>query len=415
MDKPISSTTIRHRQRVRIAIAVLALSGVCAAAWGINRAIRPSVSANDIIVAEVRRGDVANTVNASGVVIPVREEVVTSPATTRVSRVHARPGQQVAQGQLLLELDDRDIRLVLDTLKEQLAQQDNRMLTMNQELEQKRKQITSSIELLAVDLKAAQAKHERFQKLRASGAVSGEDMLTAELNVTRAEIQLRQQRELIEDNRRVTASGIEAARLQKSILQKQIAQQERLLEQARVSAPFAGIVTALEEKEGASVAAGQLVARVSEPNNYRVEATLSDFHARMLAPGQQVRVEQDGAVLAGTVNTILPEIQNGAVKLLVDLAEPNNKHLRNKMRVDVNIVTSRKAGTLVIDSGPAFNGRGRQPAWQVDGGVARKTWLDLGGGDGKVVEVVAGARPGARFIVSDTTRFNELDSIRISE
>ncbi|HEU4851359.1 MAG TPA: HlyD family efflux transporter periplasmic adaptor subunit [Telluria sp.] len=414
MDKPISSSTLQRRHRTRIAIALVALASVCAAAWGINRVVRPSIAASEIMVAEVRRGDVASTVNASGVVIPVHEEVVSSPVTSHVAKVHAKLGQQVEKGQLLLELDDRQVRLALDAMMEQLAQQDNRIVLLTQEMDKNRKQIASAVELLAIDLQSAQAKHERYTKLRASGAVSGEDMLSAELNVKRTEIQLRQQRELSEDTRRVTSSGIEAANLQKAILKKQIAQQERLLAQARVTAPFAGILTSLVEAEGASVVAGQLVARVSELNNYRIEATLSDFHARLLAPGQQVRVEHNGEILAGTVHTVLPEIQNGAVKLLIDLAQPNNKLLRNKMRVDVDIVIERKAGTLVIASGPAFNGRGRQPAWQVEDGIARKVTLDVGGGDGKVVEV-AGARAGQRFIISDITNFKQLDTIRISD
>jgi HlyD family secretion protein len=415
MDHALSTDTLRRRLLTRIAAGIFLLAGVCAAAWGINRVVAPSVAAGDVHVAIVRRGDVANTVSASGVVIPVHEEVVSSPVPSRVFKVHAKPGQQVKQGELLLELDDRDIRLALDALKEQLAQQENRIVVLTQEMEQKRKQLASGIELLEIDLLSARARHERFQTLRTSGAVSGEDMLTAELNVKRTEIQLRQQRELIEDTRRATRSGIEAANLQKAILQKQMAQQERLLAQARVTAPFSGMLTSLAEEEGASVAAGQLVARVSELNNYRVEATLSDFHARLLAPGQAVRVEQNGEVLAGSVHTILPEIQNGTIKLLVDLAQPNNKLLRNKMRVDVNIVTERKAGTLVIDSGPAFNGRGRQPAWQVRDGVARKTTLELGNSDGKLVEILAGARPGERFVISDTTAFKERDSIRITQ
>jgi HlyD family secretion protein len=415
MDRAISNDTLRRRRLARIGAAALLMAGICAAAWGINRVARPSIAARDIVVSEVRRGDVANTISAAGVVIPVHEEVVSSPAATRVAKVHAKPGQQVSAGELLLELDDREPRLALETLKEQLAQQDNKIVVLSQELEQKRKQLVSSIELLEVDLQSVRAKHERFQKLRASGAVSGEDMLTAELNVKRTEIQLRQQREQIEDTRRVTRSSIEAANLQKAILQKQIAQQERLLAQTRVSAPFAGMLTWLVEEEGASVAAGQLVARVSELNNYRVEATLSDFHARLLAPGQAVRVEQNGELLAGTVHTILPEIQNGTIKLLVDLAEPHSKQLRNKMRVDVNIVTEHKAGALVLDSGAAFNGRGAQPAWQVRDGVARKTRLELGSSDGKLIEIVSGARPGERFIVSDTQAFKDLDSIRISQ
>jgi HlyD family secretion protein len=153
---------------------------------------------------------------------------------------------------------------------------------------------------------------------------------------------------------------------------------------------------------------------VSGLDDWRVEATLSDFHARLLAPGQEVRVEQNGTVMAGRVHTILPEIQNGTIKLLVDLDQPHNPQLRNKMRVDVNIVTGRKAGVLVLDSGPAFNGKGPQPAFRVEGGAARKTTLELGGSDGKVVEVAAGARAGDRFIVSDTAAFKDLDSIRIT-
>lgn len=414
MDQAISSDTLRRRQRSRAAIAIVLLAGVCAAAWGINRAVRPSVAAADIAVAEVRRGDVANTVNAAGVVIPVHEEVVSSPLASRIAKVHAKPGQQVTQGQLLLELDDREARLALDALKEQLAQQENRVVVLTQEMEQKRKQLASAIELLEIDLQAVRVRHERFQKLRSSGAVSGEDMLTAELNVKRTEIQLRQQRELVDDTRRATRGAIDAANLQKAILQKQIAQQERLLAQASVRAPFTGMLTSLIEEEGASVAAGQLVARVSDLDDYRVEATLSDYHARLLAPGQAVRIEQNGQVLAGTVHTILPEIQNGTIKLLVDLDQPHNKLLRNKMRVDVNIVTDRKQGTLVIDSGPAFNGKGRQAAFAVQDGVARKTTLELGSSDGKQVEIVAGAQPGQRFIISDTSAFKALDSIRIT-
>lgn len=414
MDQAIPLDVVRRRTRVRFASALLLAAGLCAAALGVNRVLRPSVSAGDVVIAEVRRGNVDNTVNAAGVVIPVREEVVASPGASRVAKVHAKPGQQVAAGDLLLELDDRDIRLALEALKEQLAQQENRITVLTQELDQKRTQIVSSVELLEIDLKAARATLERNEKLRTSGLVSGENLLTAQLNVRRTEIQLRQQRALLEATRRTTASNVAAAGLQKAILQKQIAQQEQLLDRTRVRAPFGGMLTWLLEEEGASVAAGQLVARVSEANNYRVEATLSDFHARLLAPGQPVRVEQNGDVMAGTVHTILPEIQNGTIKLLVDLAQPRNPHLRNKMRVDVNVVTQRRTNVLVVDGGAAFNGSGPQPAFVVDGDTARKRTVTLGAGDGKVVEVVAGARAGERVVVSDTADFKHRDSIRIT-
>src|SRR5690606_33656066 len=133
------------------------------------------VAAADIVVAEVRRGTVDNTISAAGVVIPVREEVVSSPGASRVARVLAKPGQQVKQGELLLELDDREIRLALESLKEQLAQQENRVATLRIEMEQKLTQTASAIDLLEIDLQASRALRERNRKLRESGLVSGQD------------------------------------------------------------------------------------------------------------------------------------------------------------------------------------------------------------------------------------------------
>jgi HlyD family secretion protein len=415
MDQALNPAIISRRKR-KTALAVAALlATLCVAAWGINRAVTPSVDAASVMLAEVRVGNIANTINASGIVIPVHEELVSSPIQTRVGKVHAKLGQQVPAGELLLELDNRTILLAIDGLREQLAQQENRILALTLEMDQKRKQLVSAIELLELDLQAARVKLGRYQTLRKAGGVSAEDLLTAELNVKRAEIQLRQQHEQIDDSKRVTSSNIEGARLQKNILQKQLLQQQELLAQTQVRAPFAGMLTWLLADEGASVATGQLVAKVSELNNYKVEASLSDFHARALSAGQKVLVEQGNVMLDGEVQTVLPEIQNGTVKLLVTLAQPSHPMLRNKLRVEVNILTEQKKNTLLADYGPAFNGRGPQDVFVVRDGVARKTTLDIGASDGKSVEILSGARAGDRLIISNTSSYKERDSVRVAE
>jgi len=413
MDHALSPKIIASRRRsTALAIAAL-LATLCVGAWGINRAVSPSVEAGNVSISEVRVGDLANTINASGIVIPIHEALVASPIQTRVAKVRAKLGQQVEAGELLLELDNRTVLLAIDALKEQLAQQENRILALTLEMDQKRKELLSTIELLELDLQATRVRLGRYQTLRKAGGVSAEDLLTAELNVQRNEIQLRQRREQIEDGKRVTSSNIEGARLQKSILQKQLDQQQQLLAQTQVRAPFAGMLTFLLADEGASLSTGQLVARVSELNNYKVEASLSDFHARALSAGQPVLVEQGNVKIKGEVQTILPEIQNGTVKLLVTLADPHHAILRNKLRVEVNIVTEQRKNVLLADSGPAFNGRGPQDIFLVRDGVARKTTLDIGASDGKSVEIVAGSGAGDRLIISDTRNYKDRDSIRV--
>ncbi|MYM31594.1 HlyD family efflux transporter periplasmic adaptor subunit [Duganella sp. CY15W] len=415
MDTIIAPDIIARRKRKSLLAMAALLATLSVTAWAINRAVSPSVDASNVSIATVRSGSIANTINASGIVIPVHEELVSSPIQTRVAKVHAKLGQQVQAGELLLDLDNRTIQLAIDSLKEQLAQQENRILALTLEMDQKRKQLTSAIELLQLDLEATRVRLGRFQTLRKAGGVSAEDLLTAELNVKRNEIQLRQHHEQLEDNKRVTNSNIEGARLQKSILQKQLQEQQQLLAQTQVRAPFAGMLTWLLADEGASVNTGQLVAKVSELNNYKVEASLSDFHARVLNAGQKVLVEQGNTRLQGEVQTVLPEIQNGTVKLLVTLAEPHHTILRNKLRVEVNIITEQKQHTLLADSGPAFNGRGPQDLFVVRDGIAHKTTLNIGASDGKAVEILSGARAGDQLIISDTSRYKDRDSVRVAQ
>jgi HlyD family secretion protein len=415
MDTLITTATLSRRKRNTVLAVAAVLATLSLTAWAINRAVSPSVDAGDVSIATVRVGSIANTINASGIVIPVHEELVSSPIQTRVAKVHAKLGQQVQAGELLLELDNRTLLLAIDALKEQLAQQENRIVALTLEMEQKRKQLTSAIELLQLDLEATRVRLVRYQTLRKAGGASAEDLLTAELNVKRNEIQLRQTHEQLADNKLVTNSNIEGARLQKNILQKQMQEQQQLLAQTQVRAPFAGMLTWLLADEGASVSTGLLVARVSELNNYKVEASLSDFHARALSAGQKVLVEQGNVKLNGEVQTVLPEIQNGTVKLLVTLAEPHHPMLRNKLRVEVNIVTEQKQNALLADNGPAFNGRGPQDIFVVRDGVARKTTINIGASDGKAVEILSGVRAGDHLIISDTSRYKDRDSVRVAQ
>jgi HlyD family secretion protein len=226
MDQAIGIDTLRRRRHFRLATGLLLCAGFLAAAWGINRAVRPGVAAGDIRVAEVRRGTSPTPSTPPASSFPSTRKWCPARSQSRVAKVHAKPGQQVKQGELLLELDDREIRLALDGAEGAAGAAGKPHPRAGWRWNRSASSSVSSIELLELDLQSSRALRERNQQAAQSGLVSGEDLLSAELNVKRTEIQLRQQRELIVDTRRATASSIAAANLQKEILQKQIAQQQ---------------------------------------------------------------------------------------------------------------------------------------------------------------------------------------------
>ncbi|PXX45345.1 efflux RND transporter periplasmic adaptor subunit [Undibacterium pigrum] len=415
MDQALSHDTLKKRRRKTILLLAVAAISVTGAAWAVNRLVSPGVSLGEIRVGEVRVGAIDNTINASGVVVPVHEEQLSSPNQSRISKVIAKAGQTVRAGELLMVLDDHTIRLAIDNLREQISQQDIKGQVLAMEMDANLKKIASEIELLELDLQSNKVKLARYQKLGPVGITSAVDLQAAELAVKRNEVQLRQHKETLTDTRRTTQSNIEAGRLQKSIFQKQMELQQRLLEQTQVKAPFDGLLTWMLADEGASLNTGQLIAKVSELNNFKVEASVSDFYARYLNPGQKVRVECSGQIMAGEVQTVLPEIQNGTVKLIVVLDKSNHPSLRHKLRVEVNIITEQKARSLIVDSGPAINGKGRQEVYVLEDGRAIKRSVEIGLGDSKVVEVLQGVKAGDRLVISDISHLKHLSSFRVTQ
>src|SRR5690348_2812448 len=105
MDQPLDPRHLAQRRQRAWAIAGVVLAALFVGAWGVNRLVTPSVDRDTLRIVEVHRGAIADTVSASGVVVPVHEEVVVAPARTRISRVLVKPGQVVQKGELLLELD----------------------------------------------------------------------------------------------------------------------------------------------------------------------------------------------------------------------------------------------------------------------------------------------------------------------
>ena len=135
MDQPIDPRLhTRRRQRLLAAIG-LALLALLVGAWSLNRLVAPSVARDAVRIVEVHRGAIADTISAAGVVVPVHEEQLVAPVRSRVARVVVKPGQVVAAGDLLLELDAASIRLAIDNLEEQIAQQDIRVRALTLDLD----------------------------------------------------------------------------------------------------------------------------------------------------------------------------------------------------------------------------------------------------------------------------------------
>ena len=411
MDRQITPNRSRQWAKAGKWLGAVALAVLCL--WGINRLMAPSLERSQIRSAMVERGSVAATINASGVVEPLQAQQLSSPLTSRIMAVHVMAGDEVKAGQPLVTLDDTQVAASLSKLRDELAlkQVAKKALALNQK--KQLRQLKSEQDLLEVDLASHQVKLQRYQVLFKNHTVSALDVNGAELAVKKAQIQLKQLGEQMEDVKQQTITDIERNALEQQILSQQIAQQQQLLDRSVVKAPADGIVTRVNDQLGQSVSQGEMVAIIADLSRYRVKGTLSDMYLSRLAPGQSVAVTVAGKPLKGSITQVLPAVDNGAMSFLIALDNPAAGGLRPQMQVELEVETARVNDSLRIRNGTAFNGGKSQQVYVIRDGIAERRQVSVGMSSTHYVQLLDGVKEGEEVILTDLRDLRHLDQIQI--
>lgn len=414
MDQPLSSAKLSNQQNKRRLQIISAIFAVVAILYGINWLFSPSASRSSIRTAKVELGSITATINAGGVVIPANEETLSSETNSRIIKVLAQPGQKVKRGTRILQMETRSLDLLIENIKETIALKETKINARKLNSKKIINEINSRHQLLDVELERHSVKASRLKQLSSSGAAAKHDLLEAQLNVKRARIEIRQLTQSIQDIISTTDAEIEGLLLEKSILNKSLLEQKRLKARSTIIASREGILSWLKNEEGASVSIGEPLAKVSDSQNFRVEASLSDFYASQLKPGMKATIAYNDLRLEGELETLSPTIENGVMKLIVKLDQPNNQQLHQNIRVDVGLITEQADQVNTLAKGPFISGKGLQEIFIIRDGIAVRTQVEVGLSNKDDYQIIHGVNPGDEVIISDVSRYLHLKEFTIN-
>ncbi|MBJ2106907.1 efflux RND transporter periplasmic adaptor subunit [Serratia ureilytica] len=146
----------------RVALVAIVLGGLAGGLLGLNRA--PDLSPPQ--TARVDRGDIEKSVLATGILKPARQVNVGAQVNGQLKKLYVKPGDRVAQGQLLAEIDPT---LQLNELRKsqaELRSAQAQKLASQAQLKQYQLELTRQRALardragVASDLEKAQAQHD---------------------------------------------------------------------------------------------------------------------------------------------------------------------------------------------------------------------------------------------------------------
>lgn len=411
MDRPIEASELSRRRRRRITQIAVTILVIAGAWWGLGAWLRPTVERRALRIARVERGPIDQTVEAAGTVEPGSEQVITSPIEARVLKVLRHAGDTVLAGQPILQLDTAVVALERERVLQQLALKRNRQRQLQLETAQKLTDLRAETKSQQLQLEYLQTKQRQNEALFQQGLASQDAVGATQLQLDQARATLEKLQTSASNAEASFQAQLEGVGLEVEILVKEQAALEAKLAHAGTSGETAGVLTSLSVDSGASLRAGDEIARVADLHTFRVRATVSDLHAASLSAGLPALVRLDDEALKGTVTSVLPAVLNGAVTMLIELEQASHPALRVGRRVEVEVITAHRNSSLIARRGPGLAGTGRSMAFVIDGDKAWRKPIVIGLTNLDWCEVTEGVNEGDELIVSDIRAWEHVDSL----
>ncbi|EZP65376.1 efflux RND transporter periplasmic adaptor subunit [Pseudomonas sp. P7] len=236
----------RPARRALLVVACL-IPVIAVAAWQVLPTGRDTLT-----TVTVTRGDIENSVTALGTLQPRRYVDVGAQASGQIRKIHVEAGDQVQEGQLLVEIDPSTQKAKLDASRYAIE-------NLKAQLQEQKAQH-----------ELARQKYQRQQRLVAGNATREEDVQTAkaELSATQARVNM----------------------FQAQILQAQasLRSDEAELGYTRIYAPMTGTVVAVDARVGQTLNAQQqtpLILRIAKLSPMTVWAEVSEADIGHVKPG----------------------------------------------------------------------------------------------------------------------------------
>jgi HlyD family secretion protein len=364
----------------------------------------------------VKRGELLLERRGAGTLVPEEVRAVTARSAGRVEERFFLPGAQVTDDTVLLRLSNPDVELAAQNAEWALEAGRADLRNLEVQLDTQRLAQQSQAAQVQATYKTAQLQADLEQQLYDEQLTS---VLQLELRKTAA-AEAATRNEIEQERLRIIEQSItaqlESRRTQVQQLEAQYQNAMADLEALNVRAGIVGVLQEVPVEIGQSVTPGTVLARVVNPNKLKAELRIPETQAKDIVVGQPAVIDIRTSTIPGEVTRIDPSASQGTVtvdvKLLVDKLPPG---ARPQLSVDGTVEITRLPDVLYVGK-PAYGQSNSQVGlFKVvdDGQYAVRTTVQLGLGSVNLIEVTQGLEEGDEVILSDMSRWDSVDRVRL--
>lgn len=376
----------------------------------------PSVDRESVFLGDVQRGEMIRDVRGPGTLVPEQIRWISALTPARVERIFVQPGTAVTPGTVLLELANPDVQIEALDAQRQLTAAEGELLNLRTSLQSQRLgqagvvAATRSQYLQAErDAAVADSLEKRI------GGLSRNDVMLARDHAVELEARYQIEQQRLELLTSTVDSQLAVQREQVMRLRAITAFRLGRLNSLQVRAGEAGVLQELNLQPGQWVVPGTILAKVVQPGKLKAVIRIPETQAAGLAIGQRASVDSRTGLVAGHLMRIDPAAQEGTVTVDIALDGDLPAGARPDISVDATITIDRLSDVLY--TGRPVYGQPNSTIGMfklVEGGrYAVRVPVKLGSMSAAAVEIVAGLAAGDSVILSDMSRFDNVERVKL--
>lgn len=326
---------------------------------------RAKNASGSYITDTVKRGKVASTISASGMVEPVSTVSLNFKNAEVIKKIYVKIGDHVTPGQLVAEQDSGNLEAQLAQVSASVSSADSKyQLLVKGAREEDIAQSEVSVQMAQASYDQIKATFDRNQALYQAGVISMADFETARVNYLNAEGKLMQAQEalkLLQSGNRPEDIAAAAAQVESSNAQLKMAQSD--LDGAKMVSPLNGIVSAVNGAEGQRATANNnntsgssgFIVVISEALQIRAQVNEADIGKAQAGQAVEFTVNSfPEKVFKGKVNSIAPQaytLSNVQIYDVIIQLDQGYTELKAGMPANVTIIVDSHENILTIPKG----------------------------------------------------------------
>ena len=343
----------------------------------------PTVDRSAVWTDAVKQGPLLRQVRGPGSLVPREDKIRLIPAETEatVVRIRVLPGAKVEPNTIVMDLVDPTVQQELLDAQLQLKAAQTDLMNVRAKLDSDLMTQKAGAATVSADYNQAKLQAQTDKSLYDLGVISGLTYSAskgkADELTTRSDIE--KQRLTVNEKAIETQIAVQQTKVAQA--QAMLALKQRQQDALSVKAGISGVLVDLPHQVGEHVAPGTTLAKVVQPDQLKASLKIAETQARDIQIGQPSEIDTHNGVIEGKVVRIDPAVVNGTVTVDVELE-----------------------GALP---------QGVRPDVSVDGTTAVRVPVKVGKASVNAIQVIEGLQSGDTVILSDMSRWDNTDRIRL--